>query len=164
MGLETATYVDGLNSSNPAATDGLAQADDHIRLIKGTIKSTFPNLDAAVTADPTELNILDGATVTTAEVNHLSGVTSAVQTQLDAKAATSSPTISNPTFTGTTTAATATLTGTTTVTTVSLGSFTISQGADSRLDFKVGATTVMSLDTSGNLRVRGDVIGFDTSA
>lgn len=164
MGLETATYVDGLNSSNPAATDGLAQADDHIRLIKGTIKSTFPNLNAAVTADPTELNILDGATVTTAEVNHLSGVTSAVQTQLDAKAATSSPTISNPTFTGTTTAATATLTGTTTVTTVSLGSFTISQGADSRLDFKVGATTVMSLDTSGNLRVRGDVIGFDTSA
>lgn len=164
MGLETATYVDGLNSSNPAATDGLAQADDHIRLIKGTIKSTFPNLNAAVTADPTELNILDGATVTTAEVNHLSGVTSAVQTQLDAKAATSSPTISDPTFTGTTTAATATLTGTTTVTTVSLGSFTISQGADSRLDFKVGATTVMSLDTSGNLRVRGDVIGFDTSA
>lgn len=164
MGLETATYVDGLNSSNPAATDGLAQADDHIRLIKGTIQSTFPNLNAAVTADPTELNILDGATVTTAEVNHLSGVTSAVQTQLDAKAATSSPTISDPTFTGTTTAATATLTGTTTVTTVSLGSFTISQGADSRLDFKVGATTVMSLDTSGNLRVRGDVIGFDTSA
>ena len=164
MGLETSTYVDGLNTSNPAATDGLAQADDHIRLIKGTIKNTFPNLDAAVTSDPTELNILDGATVTTAEVNHLSGVSSAIQTQIDAKAPTASPTISNPTFTGTTTAASATLTGTTTVTTVSLGSFTISQGSDSRLDFKVGSTTVMSLDTSGNLRVRGDVIGFDTSA
>ena len=41
-----------------------------------------------LTASATELNILDGATVTTAELNHVSGVTSAVQTQLNAKAAT----------------------------------------------------------------------------
>lgn len=32
-----------------------------------------------------ELSILDGATVTTAELNYVSGVTSAIQTQLDAK-------------------------------------------------------------------------------
>lgn len=35
----------------------------------------------------TEFAILDGATVTTAEFNHLSGVTSAVQTQINSKAA-----------------------------------------------------------------------------
>ena len=160
MGLETSTYVNGLNANNPASTDGLAQADDHLRLIKGTLTSTFPNLNAAVTADPTELNILDGATVTTGELNVLDGitatttelnytdgVTSNIQTQLDAKASTASPT----------------LTGTTTVTTVSIGGFTVTTGADGRLDFNVGATTVMSLDTSGNLRVRGDVVGFDTT-
>ena len=56
MGLETSTYVDGLNTSNPAATDGLAQADDHIRLIKTVLKNTFPNLNGAVTATPADLN------------------------------------------------------------------------------------------------------------
>lgn len=76
MALESATYVDGLNSSNPAATDGLSQADDHLRLLKSTIKNTFPNLSAAVDATAAELNILDGATVTTAELNILDGVTS----------------------------------------------------------------------------------------
>ena len=76
MGLETSTYVNGLNSNNPAATDGLSQADDHLRLIKANLLSTFPNLNAAVTSSPAELNILDGATVTTAELNILDGVTS----------------------------------------------------------------------------------------
>lgn len=56
MGLETSTYVDGLNTSNPAATDGLAQADDHIRLIKTVLKNTFPNLTGAVTATQDTLN------------------------------------------------------------------------------------------------------------
>jgi hypothetical protein len=56
MGLETSTYVDGLNTANPAATDGLAQADDHIRLIKTVLKNTFPNLTGAVTATQANLN------------------------------------------------------------------------------------------------------------
>ena len=158
MGLETATYVDGLNTSNPAATDGLAQADDHIRLIKSTIKNTFPNIDAPVTADPTELNILDGATVTTAEVNHLSGVTGAIQTQIDTKASTTSPTISDPTLTGTIDASAVDAES------LTIGAFTISQGTDGRLDFVVGGTTVLSLDQSGNLRTIADVVGFDSTA
>lgn len=41
-----------------------------------------------VTAAASELNILDGATLTTAELNFVAGVTSTVQTQLDGKAAT----------------------------------------------------------------------------
>ena len=65
MALETATYIDGLNASNPVATDGLSQADDHMRLIKSTIKATFPNLTGAVTPTQAELNIIDGSTSAT---------------------------------------------------------------------------------------------------
>ena len=56
MALESGTYIDSLNASNPASTDGLGQADDHLRLIKSTIKATFPNLTGAVTATETQLN------------------------------------------------------------------------------------------------------------
>lgn len=50
MPLETATYIADLNSSNPAATDSPAQADDHLRLIKGALKAQFPNFTAAAVA------------------------------------------------------------------------------------------------------------------
>jgi hypothetical protein len=56
MALENGTYVNSLVTSNPASTDGLAQADDHIRLIKSTIKNTFPNLTGPVTATQVSLN------------------------------------------------------------------------------------------------------------
>jgi microcystin-dependent protein len=62
MPLETATYIDDLDPSNPAATDQVKQGDDHIRLVKSVLQSTFPNIDAAVTATPDELNLLAGAT------------------------------------------------------------------------------------------------------
>lgn len=44
MGLESATYFDDLNTSNPAAGDNFSQGDDHLRLIKSVIKSTLPGL------------------------------------------------------------------------------------------------------------------------
>ena len=56
MALETATYINGLVVTNPVATDGLAQADDHMRLIKATIKATFPNITGAVTVTQADLN------------------------------------------------------------------------------------------------------------
>ena len=74
MALEDLTgtkYLDDLNSSNPAAGDNVSEGDDHIRGIKNVLKLTFPNIDAAVNATPTELNYVDG-------------VTSAIQTQFDA--------------------------------------------------------------------------------
>lgn len=43
MGLESATYVDDLITSNPNATDSRGQGDDHLRLIKTALKGTFPN-------------------------------------------------------------------------------------------------------------------------
>jgi len=75
MALETGTYVNSLNASNPASTDGLAQADDHIRLLKSTIKSTLPNVTGAITATQLELNLMDGVTATTAELNVTDGLT-----------------------------------------------------------------------------------------
>lgn len=48
MPLESATFISGLVTSNPTSTDGLGQADDHIRLIKQVLVNTFPNLGTAV--------------------------------------------------------------------------------------------------------------------
>ena len=56
MALESATFIDGLNTSNPTSTDVVSQADDHLRLIKSTIKTTFPNITGAVTATQSDLN------------------------------------------------------------------------------------------------------------
>ena len=73
MALESGTYVNSLVASNPASTDGLAQADDHIRLLKSTIKSTFPSVTGAVTVTHTELNALSGLSSTSTELNKLDG-------------------------------------------------------------------------------------------
>jgi hypothetical protein len=75
-GLETGTYISDLVVTNPTSSDLASQGDDHLRLVKSTIKTTFPNITGAVTPTHTELNFVDG-------------VTSAIQTQIDAKAATS---------------------------------------------------------------------------
>lgn len=42
MGLETTTYISGLTSTWPLAGDTKSQGDDHIRLLKATLQSTFP--------------------------------------------------------------------------------------------------------------------------
>jgi len=75
MALEDLTgtkYLDDLVATNPAAGDDVSEGDDHIRGIKNVLKTTFPSIDGAITATDTELNYVDG-------------VTSAIQTQIDAK-------------------------------------------------------------------------------
>lgn len=62
VSLETATYISGLTATNPASSDGLSQADDHLRLIKATLLATFPNITGAVTGTHTQLNTLTSAT------------------------------------------------------------------------------------------------------
>lgn len=93
MALESATYISDLVSTNPTSSDNLSQGDDHLRLLKSTIKATFPNVSGAVTATHTELNVLDGLTASQAELNFVDGVTSSIQTQLNAKAPLASPTL-----------------------------------------------------------------------
>lgn len=76
MPLESATYISDLNTSNPVgSTDKVQTLDDHVRLIKSTLKTTFPNVNGAMTSSDEELNILDGATLSVAELNLLDGVT-----------------------------------------------------------------------------------------
>ena len=61
-----------------------------------TATNTELNLLDGVTATTAELNIMDGVTATATELNYVDGVTSAIQTQINTKAA-----IAGPTFTGT---------------------------------------------------------------
>ena len=60
----------------------------------GTV--TLPSTTIIGDVNYSELSILNGATITTTELNHVDGVTSAIQTQIDTKAP-----IASPTFTGT---------------------------------------------------------------
>ena len=71
MGLETGTYISDLNSSNPVAGDPVNEGDDHLRLVKSTVKATFPSVTGAVTSTHTELNKLDGVTANTTELNYV---------------------------------------------------------------------------------------------
>ena len=73
MALESATYISQLVAANPTATDPISQGDDHLRLIKTVLKNQFSGLSGttAVTADGAEMNLLDGCTATTTELNYL---------------------------------------------------------------------------------------------
>lgn len=56
MGLESATYIDGLVETNPTSSDNANQGDNHLRLIKAAIKATFPNITGPVMATHTALS------------------------------------------------------------------------------------------------------------
>jgi len=82
----------------PDATTTLVGRDTTDTLTNKTLTSPKINEDVVLAATATELNILDGATLSTTELNYVDGVTSAIQTQIDTKAPSASPT-----FTGTVT-------------------------------------------------------------
>src|SRR6185436_5733754 len=70
MGLEAVTHISDLVITNPVgATDPKSQGDDHIRNIKKALKTDFPNITGPVTSTQAELNILDGVTLTAAQIN-----------------------------------------------------------------------------------------------
>lgn len=65
MTIETATYTPQLDATYPASGDAKSEGDNHIRLLKSTIKATWPNLTAtAVTPTSADLNTLAGASTT----------------------------------------------------------------------------------------------------
>lgn len=72
MTVETALYPPQLNTSLPTAGDMVSEGDDHIRLTKTVVKTTFPNVSGAVTASHTELN-------------YTAVVTSGLQAQINTK-------------------------------------------------------------------------------
>lgn len=62
MTVESTTYISGLDTTLPTGSDVKSEGDNHLRLIKSTIKATFPNISGAVTPTHTELNFIDGVT------------------------------------------------------------------------------------------------------
>jgi hypothetical protein len=85
--------------------DGVTSTAAELNLLDGVTATTAElNILDGVTATAAEINALDGITATVTELNYTDGVTSAIQAQIDAKAA-----LSSPPFTGVPTAPTATL-------------------------------------------------------
>lgn len=56
MALETANTINQLVESNPLGTDRKSQGDDHIRLIKRTLRNTFPNITGPITVSEAAIN------------------------------------------------------------------------------------------------------------
>ena len=78
MSVETATYINTLNTALPASGDAKSEGDDHLRLIKSAVKATFPNVTGAVTPTHSDLNIIAGAAT-----GSVSGLNVATQTASD---------------------------------------------------------------------------------
>jgi hypothetical protein len=111
-----------------------------------TVNDAIDAIDTLVgSVTAAEIAKLDGLTASTAELNRVDGVTSNIQTQLNAKAALAGS--SGQAFSAST---------------LDLGDWTITESGTTLL-FKIGSTTHMKLDSSGNLTVRGDVTAKDTS-
>ena len=76
--------------------DGVTATTAELNILDGVTATTAElNILDGVTATTAELNKTDGLTATTTELNYTDGVTSAIQTQMDTKAA-----LVSPTFTG----------------------------------------------------------------
>lgn len=132
-------------SENTWGTTVNTALDDVVDVLNGVTAST-PDL----TAGSWKVGGT-AVTATAAELNHTDGVTSSIQTQLNAKAPTASPT-----FTGTANIPTAN------VTTVDLGNWTISQSGSS-LKFFYDGTARFALSSSGALTVENDVTAFGSA-
>jgi len=119
------------------AQDGLSLGGTFV-----TSTATELNVLDGITSTTAELNLLDGVTATTAELNYVSGVTSSIQTQMDTKAPSASPTLSGTiTVTGGTQSWTAVASGTT-------------------LTFAYNGVNKMKLDSDGNITVTGNVTAY----
>ena len=89
---------------------------------------------------------------TGAELNYVSGVTSAIQTQIDLKAPLASPTLTTPTLTTPTLASVITITGGT-------QSWTVTS-SETTLIFAYDGANKMKLDSDGNITVTGNVTAY----
>lgn len=58
MPVETAPFISSLEPTYPTGNESFADGDDHLRLIKGAVKSSFPNIGGAVTGTHTSINYL----------------------------------------------------------------------------------------------------------
>ena len=125
--------------------DGVTATTAELNIMDGVTATTAElNILDGVTATAAELNIMDGVTATAAEINYVDGVTSNVQTQLNTKAPSSSPTLDG----------TVTITGGT-------QSWTVTP-AGANLTFAYNGTNVLRIDGSGNLTALANVTAYGT--
>jgi hypothetical protein len=133
--------------------DGVTATAAELNILDGvTATAAELNILDGVTANASEINKLDGLTASTTELNYVTNVTSAIQTQLDAKAAVAGNASQN--FSAQTLNAT-----TANVTTIDLGDWTITQSGSS-LVFSYGGSARFQLTSAGELTVEDDVVGF----
>jgi hypothetical protein len=133
--------------------DGVTATAAELNILDGVTASTAElNILDGVTASTAEINILAGATLSTAELNYVDGVTSAIQTQIDTKAPSASPTLTTPTLTTPTLASVITITGGT-------QSWTVT-AAGTNLTFAYNGTNVMRVDSTGNITAIGNVTAY----
>lgn len=135
-------YLDGVTSAVQTQIDGK----------QATITGAATTIDDAdLTASRAVISNASGkvavSAVTDTELGYLDGVTSAIQTQLNAKAPTASPT-----FTGTVTIPGVTVSGGTQNWTAT--------ASGTNLTFAYNGVNKMRIDSSGNLTVTGDVTAF----
>ncbi len=135
----------------PDATDTLVGKATTDTLTNKTLTSPKINENVELLATSTELNILDGATLSTTELNYVDGVTSAIQTQIDNKAS-----LSGATFTGAVSGTSLTLSGDLTVngTTTTLNSTTISVD-DKNIELGSVATPSDATADGGGITLKG---------
>jgi len=167
------SYVNGVTSGIQTQLDGKSGTGHTHLLAAGatdvTASASELNIMDGVTASTAEINILDGLTASTAELNYVDGVTSAIQTQIDGKAA-SSHTHSQSDITNLTTdlAAKASLSGATFTGTVTLAAdpadalqAATKQYVDSIAEgLHIHASVVAA--TSANINLSTDVENGDT--
>lgn len=151
MPLESATHISDFVLTNPdGTTDTVASLDNHMRMMKTVLQTDFPGISGPVTATHTELNYVDG-------------VTSAIQTQLDAKAPKASPAL-----TGVPTAPTAAVgTATTQIATcefVDNTAFAVASGLTAASQAEMEAGTEAALRTMSPLRVAQAIAALGDAA
>jgi microcystin-dependent protein len=74
MALETADFINELDANNPAFNDPVGRGDDHLRLVKHVLKTSFPAFTGDVTLSDAEINalpqdIIDAVADTVAELS-----------------------------------------------------------------------------------------------
>lgn len=62
MAVESAPFINSLNAAKPDGSEPKSEGDDHLRLLKSSIKATFPNITGAVNATQAQINLLVGKT------------------------------------------------------------------------------------------------------
>lgn len=157
VSLPSATSIGNVTSDELAHLDGVTsgiQAQIDSKLASSVASTTYAPLDAPTFTGTVSLPATTAiGTVSATEIGHLDGVTSGIQSQLDAKAPSDSPT-----FTGTVSGVTKAHVGLGNVDNTSDANKPVSTATQNALDLKAnlsGATFTGAVTIEGNLNVTG---------